>query len=369
MNAALSFEDQSDLKFGFDFVHDIATVSDDSQAIAQKLVNQLAAHHEWDHVSLYRLDKEQTHFELICQAGSTVHPFPKNYTQHISVGLLGKAFRDKKPVNVGNVKLPENAALYHTAIKGMLSELVMPVDGTQNRWFLNIESRFRDAFADDEQKSVATQLRVAGFILRANGRPREQSAIVSSVADAVIQTNGLDVIVEANVAAEKLLGLSEQELCHHSLTHFLAPGSDSWSADDEAATTNVWEASPTAVAKAEPGAEVLRRVLESPVPLPVKLQRKDGIAVPVLLSAAELKTRLGGRVFVASDLRRQQQLQRLEAVTNVCRQLASELRIPLSLADADLHDAAGARRRETRASSSNVRYGKSASRTSASQNA
>ena len=349
VNAALSFEDQRNLKFGFDFVHsittvtddhDIAKVADDSQAIAQQLVAKLAAQYEWDHVSLFRLNKEQTHLELICQAGSTVHPFPEKYSQHVSIGMLGKAVREKGPVNVGNVTLPEHAAQYHTVIENMLSELVIPVPGTDFRWFLNVESRFRDAFADDEQQSVTTQLRVAGFILERMAALEQQSAIVSSVADAVIQTNGLDVIVEANWAAEKLLGITEKELRLHSLTHFLVPNSDSWTAEDEAAITNVWETSPTAVAKAELGAEVLRRVLESPVPLPVKLQRKDGVAIPVLLSAADLKTRVGGRVFVASDLRRQQQLQRLEAVTNVYHQLASELRIPLSLAVADLRDAA-----------------------------
>jgi hypothetical protein len=75
--------------------------------------------------------------------------------------------------------------------------------------------------------------------------------------------------------------------------------------------------------------------VRSSQPLPLKLRRSDGSLVPVLMSGAELPARLG-RVFIASDLRAQNRIERMQVLTKLFQQLATEIRVPLALADSFL---------------------------------
>jgi hypothetical protein len=74
--------------------------------------------------------------------------------------------------------------------------------------------------------------------------------------------------------------------------------------------------------------QVARDEMES---MRVELRRK-GARVPVLLSGATLPQGLGGKVYVASDLRFSEKLEQMQALKRVFRSIAAEMRIPLSLA-------------------------------------
>jgi PAS domain-containing protein len=253
------------------------------------------------------------------------------------MGLIGKAHLDGKAVNAGDVRSDAWAGHYHGLIESTRSELVLPVPGTEGRWLLNIESAFRDAFEDDEQASVEAQLRVAGFILERMSAFELASAVLKSIADAVIQTNELGVIVDVNPAAEKLLGRKRDELVQRNLDLFViiegAPTEEP-PRDD----VDNWVTSDTGVPTDSPAA-ALMRVLDSPEPLPLKLKRSNDVLVPVLMSAANLNGRVGGRVYVASDLSAQKRIERMEVLNKVFRQIVSEIRVPLALADAFLEQA------------------------------
>jgi PAS domain-containing protein len=337
VNTAIRFKVQRDQQFGARFVQSIAEVADDPRKIGQLLVDQLQQHHEWEHVSLFRIDSEGTRLDLVSQAGSRL--FPANYSQPVTVGLLGRAFTKKEDLNVDDVRDAGFADDFHPALQGTLSELVLRVPGTEGRWLLNIESSSRAAFADDEQEAVCVQLRVAGFILKNVASVELNSAIVRCVDDAVIQTNELGVIVEANGAASRLLDYSYDELLHRNLSGLLHLDSDQELEDEETAgeSETPWQRADTSVAGHEPMC-VLARAVKSPQPLPLKLRRKDGSAVPVLLSGAELPAQLG-RVFIAGDMRTQNRIERMQIFTNLFRQIASEIRVPLALADSFLGSA------------------------------
>jgi PAS domain S-box-containing protein len=324
VNAALSFETQKDLEFGFNFVRDIGAAGNDSQKIAQQLVDQLAQHHKWDHVSLFRVDEEGLRLDMICQAGTRQYPACQVYSQPSAAGFVGQAYTEKRTINIGNVLAPEHEKRYLKLMDHTLSELVMPVPGTNGRWLLNIESSLLDAFADDEQQSVETQLHVAGFILERMGILDQETAILNAVADAVILTTDTDIITHVNPAAEELLGRTDAELLHGRLANFIVAEG---------------EMRPNIEATGNSDA-LLGNALESKAPIRARCQRKDGTLIPVLLSAAHVPTRLGGRVFVASDLRKQELAQRMDAITKVFNQLASEIRIPLALTEAYLAEAA-----------------------------
>jgi len=344
VNTAMRFKTQKDQQFGSKFIQSIAEVEGDPKKIARQLVDQLQEHHGWEHVSLFRIDREGVRLDLVCQAGSRL--FPEGYSQAVNVGLLGKAFSSKEDVNVGDVRSSEVAADFHPALEGTLSEMVLRVPGTVGRWLLNIESQSRDAFAEDEQEAVSIQLRVAGFILENMASLELNSAIVSCVDDAVIQTNELGVIVEANRAATDLLDCKREDLLYRNLAKFLytEPEPDPEFDEETSRLRDNWTLAETDIPRSDP-ATILARAVKSTQPLPQKLRRSDGSPVRVLLSGAELPARLG-KVFIASDLRTQDRIERMQIFTSLFQQIASEIRVPLSLANSFLSDALALRKGE-----------------------
>jgi len=327
--AAMNFAQRDELEFGATFVQKIACVADNTEAVAQMLVNELATHYMWSHVSLFRLDEDKAAFKLVCQAEGGLQRLQTCYCQPTAVGFLGEAHRGKKTINVGDVRHEKWEGRYHPLLETTRSEMVLPVPGTDGRWLLNVESDLREAFANAEQESVEIQLQIAGFILERTASLELKTAIFTSVADAVIRTNDLFVIVEANPAAEKLLGRANGALINANLGDFVVL--DSAQVLPDTGSEDCCAKSAVSVA--------LTRIVDQEEQAQVKLRCADGQLIPVLLSAAPLPERLGGKVFVAGDLREQQRIQRMEVLNNVFHQLASELRVPLALSEAFLEEA------------------------------
>jgi PAS domain S-box-containing protein len=330
--AAMNFAQRDELEFSASFVQKIACVADNTEAVAQVLVSELARHYLWSHVSLFRLDEDKAAFRLVCQADGCPNRLPDCYCQPTSVGFLGEAHRSKKSINIGDVKHARWIGRYHPLLESTRSEMVLPVPGTDGRWLLNVESDLRESFANAEQESVEIQLQIAGFILERTASLELKTAIFTSVDDAVIRTNDLFVIVEANPAAERLLGRKNGELMNAHLGELIE--------FDHAHVAHVAQeqhneefCSKTSVSAA------LTRIVEKEEQTQVRFKCADGQLIPVLLSAAPLPERLGGKVFVAGDLREQQRIQRMEVLNNVFHQLASELRVPLALSEAFLEEA------------------------------
>ena len=329
--ASMDFAQKAELEFGVDFVQQIAKVADNTDAVAQMLVTELGRHYQWSHVSLFRLDENEAAFRLVCEAEGSPQKLPANYCQPVSLGLLGEAYRGKKTINAGDVKLEEWAGRYHSVLESTRSEMVLPVPGTDGRWLLNVESGLREAFANAEQESVEVQLQIAGFILERTASLELKTAIFTSVADAVIRTNDLFVIVEANPAAERLLGRDRGSLVGSALGSLIGFDADFVEDADSHGYSDLRSKDPANAA--------LSHVVARTEPTAVRLKCANGTLIPALLSAAPLPERLGGKVFVASDLREQQRVQRMEVLNNVFLQLASEIRVPLALSEAFLEEA------------------------------
>ena len=275
---------------------------------------------------------------MICQAAKPPYRLPDGYEQAFTAGLIGKAYTEAKAVNIGDVLAPSDRDLYIEGIADARSEMVLPVPGSKLRWLLNIESSLRDAFADEEQASVELLLRVAGFILDRTATLELKSAILKSVADAVIQTNAMGVIQHVNPAAERLLGRPFALLQHRNLSDFIGSAPDEPLLGEEATDTEgAWHTSQTAVIERNTGV-MLVQAGDWPS-TPVDLVHADGSLVPVHMSAATLPTELGGKVFVASDLRDQKRVEHMSLLQQVFRHVANEIRVPLALAATFLGDA------------------------------
>lgn len=330
--SAMSFAQRDEMEFSAGFVKKIAHVANNTEAVSQLLVDELARHYLWSHVSLFRLEEDEAAFKLVCEAQTNQKKLPMGYCQPNSLGFLGEAYRYGKTINVGDVSQEKWAGRYHPLLDNTRSEMVLPVPGTDGRWLLNVESDMRWAFANAEQKSVETQLQIAGFTLERTASLELKDAILTSVADAVIRTNDLFIVVEANPAAEKLLGyekgaLVNKRLC--DLMHFDCQSIDGDAADAEDTCSK------------DRATAALTRVVDQAEPEKVKFKHSRGHLIPVLLSAAPLPERFGGKVFVAGDLSEQERNQRMEVLKNVFHQLASEIRVPLALGEAFLEEAVG----------------------------
>lgn len=328
--AAMDFAQRNEMEFSAGFVQQIARVANNTEAVSQLLVDELARHYLWTHVSLFRLEEDEAAFRLVCEAATNQKKLPPGYCQPNTTGFLGEAYRYGKTVNVGDVTQDKWAGRYHALLENTRSEMVLPVPGTDGRWLLNVESDMRWAFANAEQKSVEIQLQIAGFTLERTASLELKTAIFNSVADVVIRTNDLFVVVEANPATERLLGYEPGALVNRRLSDLLhfdcqSPDADGLEAEEFCSRDRATVA--------------LTRIVDQDEPEKVKLKRADGQLVPVLLSAAPLPDRFGGRIFVAGDLSEQERNQRMEVLRNVFHQLASEIRLPLALGEAFLEEA------------------------------
>jgi len=341
VNTAMTLDQHRHQEFRLKLVDDIVEVAGRIPDVARCLVDSLREHYDWEHVSLFWVDEDQRQLRMICQAGGDAHRLDENYSQGWFQGLLGNAYQNAKAVIVGDVQNEKdpNARPYFPGIKSTCSEMVLPVPGSKLRWLLNVESSLRDAFADEEHASVALLLRVAGFILDSIATQELNSTILKSVADAVILTNSLGIIQNANEAAARLLGRPLAELQQRKLSDYITSGADEPLAEaEDAEADGSWQMTQTAVAERNTGVLLVSGAGKWP-PTPVEFRRPDDTLVPVLMSSARLPAELGGKVFVASDLTNQKRVEEMELLKQGLRHIASEIRVPLALAATFLGDA------------------------------
>lgn len=331
VSSALTLDQNRQLQFGLALIDDIGEVSESILDVAKCLVERLAAHYRWEHVSLFQVNEDRRKLRMVCQSGAPGHRLPNEYEQGLASGLLGRAYATRAAVRVGDVRKLRPDYDYLPSIAGTLSEMVLPVPGSSLRWLLNIDSSTRDAFADEEQASVELLLRVAGFILDRTEMLELKSAIFKSVADAVIQTNAMGVIQDANPAASRLLGRPLDQITHRTLTLFLrADAAGMAAADEDQDIDSAWSVAATAVPQRDIAALFVQEANWPSTTM--NLVHESGELVPVLMSAATLPAPFGGKVFVAGDLTQQKQVANMGALKQVFRQVASEIRVPLALA-------------------------------------
>lgn len=333
---ALDLGGQRQQSFTLDVIESLAEIADNTSLVAQRLVDHLWGHFGWEHVSLFRVTEDGRRMRMICQAQASEKRLPDDYEQSSNTGMLGRCFQTRAGVNVGDLSvLPEGE--YVQGIAGMRSELVLPVPGRKLTWVLNVESTLRDAFAQEEQAAVELILRVTGLILERTATLELQFALLNAVADAVIQTNALGVIQDVNPACERLLRYRRDELLHRRLSSFVSlPDEEGAPAEARTGSSQPWAQPPTAVGREETILELLHA--KEAWSTEVELLTSHGATVPVLLSAAPLPSEFGGKVFVASDLTQLRHVERMGALTQLFRQLASEIRLPLALAAGFLGD-------------------------------
>jgi PAS domain S-box-containing protein len=305
VNMALTLDKGGEMRFWLDLIQAMGERADDPTALRRHLVTSLERHYAWEHVALFRLDEDNQVFRLACQ--SRPH-LPDTYQQPFDRGSLADVRRTREPVVLGDLAQHPGKCVH--CLPDARSEMCVPIPGQRLRWILDVQSRVKDAFADEELRSVELLLRVVSFMLDRAAVVELKTSILESVADAVILTSPEGMIEEANPAALRMLEATAEKLRGTRLSQLLlAPGQ----AGDRSF-----------------GHEL---VTAAKLPsTPAQLCTFKGHTVPILLSGATLSTDAGGKVYVATDITHVQRAEQMDALKRVFSQVAAEMRIPLSLA-------------------------------------
>lgn len=310
---ALHYEEEARLRACVDLIRELGQPSSDLRHVANILVKRLACHFGWDHVAVFQHDEDSAGFRVLSQASANGHALKPDFVLPEGHGAVARAYAEQREVNLHDVRLSaKDARAYVRGVPGMISELAIPVPGDTRRWVLNVESRLVTAFADEEIETLRLLVAEAGHILERAALLEMRSAILCSINDGVIETNRRGVIRRCNPAACRMLGRSETEL--------LGQGLDSVIHD------------PLVVAALGSTEAFSSRQIE--------LTSQDGHITQVLLSGAPLPENLGGRVFVASDVSYELEVQRIGSLKDVFRHASLESRVPLALAASWLDDLA-----------------------------
>ena len=307
---ALHFEEEDKLHACVELVRELGKQASDVFRVAQTLTERLAMHFGWDHVAVFQHDEDKSEFRVLSQSSGSDRTMDPDLVIPNDRGIVADAFRTQNEINIPDIAAHAAAQSgdarpeYVEGISGMASELAMPIPGETKRWVLNVESRFSRAFADEEVDTLRLLAVEAGHILERTALLEMRDSILKSINDAVIETDRRCIIRRANPAAVRILGCSESELAGMSLEQFIAD---------------------TQLASAIAETDVFSRH-------EVEIVSSRGGRVWTLLSGAPLPKNLGGRVFVASDLTYEREVQKLGALKDVFRNASLESRLPLALA-------------------------------------
>jgi PAS domain S-box-containing protein len=275
--------------------------------VARIIVEGLSVGHVWENISIFTVDEDTGYFHLNHQKTlGRVAPLPEDYKQLLKEGVLGCAYRSKKPIIIHDIsKDLKYKDIYISSIRNMQSEICLPiVVAGKVRWLMNIEDSHKNAFSDEEVKDLLEIVQQISTLLDRLWIRFSLSATRERASDIIFTTTRNGYIVEPNPAALNELEYNQGEIKNvHVKTIFADP-------------------------------ETARATLDaaSIVNKEVNLIRKDGRTFPVLMSASPLPKEFGGKIFICKDLSVYKRVEELEFHKNMYQEIAVQTQAPLSLA-------------------------------------
>jgi PAS domain S-box-containing protein len=303
------FNERRTLEFRLRLVNDIIAVSDNLKTVADIIVCRLADHYDWQHVSIFKVDKKANKFRRFSQTSPRKCPdfvLEDDYTQDIDKGTLGRVYSTKEFVNLSNIKKDKKLGKpYVERFRGKArSELCIPiVTNGALRWLLNIEDTHENAFSKNEIEDLKIIINEVVQFLKHRHHFHVLEATLKSVSDILVTTDNTGRIQQVNEAVAALLGYTEKDLLGKSLARLFVSRAD------------------------------FDKIMAYSTTLPqVELKAKSGTVVPVLISSSQLPEELGGIVIVAKDLSMIKRIHELEYLGKMFREIAIQTKLPLSLA-------------------------------------
>jgi PAS domain S-box-containing protein len=304
---ALYYKSRRDFQFRYGLLKGM-TRCHTAKELAGLLVDKLAAHYEWDHVSISIVCRTENVFKTLAETstcgGAALSPGKQD--QPLTAGVMGHAYQTRMPVSIPNVAEHELCKAFVRAWAGTQSELCVPImwDG-EVQWILDVEDDRTDAFSKDEERDVAAILSEVELILARISRQYLLESALVSTSDAFIVTDTKGSILSANPAAAKMLGY-----------------------ENPAELRGPFER----IFKENEAARRMLATADSPA-TEVDLAKRDGSAIPVLMSGSNLPDDLFRIIFVAKDLTVARRLERLEMLRKLFQEVALQTHTPLAMVE------------------------------------
>jgi len=305
---ALHYDEKQDLSFRLNLVKDIVN-SRSFKEIATTLVQQLANQYGWSHVSLFRVDVLNQLIVLEEQVAITDDAIllTENYTQPVNKGFLGHVIQTKQFLKIDDVLSPEYKDLYIKGSNKTRSELCYPIKTSEDediKWILNLEDKYASAYSDEEVESLAAVLDEVAIVFKRLEQHHFYSACFTSTSDAVIMADSSLRIQSSNPAAAAILGFYNNEsLVGKSLLSFTK---------DEQRVRELFTA-------------------QSVSNLEIKMIRKDGQPIRVLISSTLLPNGHASHILLAKDITDVKRMEELVFMGKMSYEVASQTQSPLSL--------------------------------------
>ena len=307
--AALQMQSEQEHTFRFDLMKDLLSCPNVKE-VAELLARRLARHYEWSHVGLFRVDYVVQEVRLQAQYHN-----PKtgraleNFQQPFDRGILGRVIRERCEVLEQDLSTLDEGDYVPGALQTRSgSEFCIPIffeDEDRVRWILNVEDAQEYAFAQSDRKNLVTIAQEVGRLLQRFSEIYFLKACFEATSDAIVVTDNHNWVKRANHAAARLIGVESERHVQGSFAEMIE--------------------------RREPDPDVLD-VESLGAPWECSVKTSSGQSVPVLLSGQSLPEQLGGKVFLAKDLRDIRRLEELEFLDAATYEVAAQTQTPLGLA-------------------------------------
>lgn len=312
---AFYYRNQRDSRFRYDLIKDMIKLSTAKQ-LADLLASRLSTQYQWHHVAVFKVCRPERKFRLLAEmpASRTSSLPPEFHEQPLNKGILGHVYKTRKARNVSDTSTGELANTFLQGWPEVRSELCLPIIWDDKvQWILDLEDERLDAFSTEEEEILRIIVDEAAFVLRRLSRQYLLESAFQFSSDALLITDNRGTILEANPAAEKLLGNGSPGSVRGRFRRLFK---------DKRVAKAMLRASQTR------GTEV-------------ELVRSDGTGIPVWMSGTDLPEDLSQKIFIAKDLSVLQRLERLEALKKLFEEVALQTHTPLALANTWLRNLKG----------------------------
>jgi len=311
--AALHLESQSDLTFRLELLKKISESKGDSD-LYQCVVDGVAKRYGWSYVSILSIDYPQHRLVLKSQFGQTERLAPKGFVAKLDETLWGDVF--------GKTTIKESIPdeKLSTLLRGVRQETVrssisMGIWADEGVYaVLNIEDEREDAISDDEREVLRSILDELGNVIDRRRRDNLARAAFRSAPISVLVVDGRGAIYQANPAAQRLLGMAEQNLVGRSITEFVK----------------------------DPNKKAIEDLMDGFRNVELVLPPLDGSDVKTTMPVIVLSSAIEGaddrRLLAIRDLLLEKKADELQELADVYVSLATEMKTPLSMVGMFLED-------------------------------
>ena len=176
---------------------------------ADDIIVQLARHFSWDHVALYRVNRQEDRFEVVTQHSlAPAYALPDDYQQPTANGMLGATLSLGRLLAVDDIGNPAYAQHGYGGPKRPLrSAMTVPIHlNGRIRWLLDVESSVSHAFKGPDIEDLLQIIASLEEGLAQHLLSQTKQSLMAETEQAVVFVGREGAIIEMNRVAADMLG-------------------------------------------------------------------------------------------------------------------------------------------------------------------